>query len=961
MQENDSRTPSSTSSSVEQSALPREHPSDDTTTTVAASSSAPAPADAAASPTEAELTPPAGPSNALHEGRHSCTHDGEASAHATGDASGSDAGTECWICRSSTSTTHNPIVEGVCRCRGSIGCVHQVCINQWVLKERRATCTSCGVTYRVVIEDDGGTVEYPKRIVDEVRLVLCFLVGPLLWSALVVGVGLLVKYAVIPCIVGAGFYYTEPSDLRSWLWWARTMLFGQLSCLALRSTVSGWDQWKDFFAEEGGRVEGGEVAETGNEPADGADTVLPPAAPRQEEQQQHQDEGTQPDDWSTTSDSSGGHGEDPEEEEEEEDSMEGLDDDNDDDLDAARFTWVEYAFWILRQARVMYGLDWGLPWYSAKELAACLPLSVVLRTRTGTSCVLTLCALICLVWRKAFPPKKIKDPRRRYDEVMERQKDATELDIKLWYGTYVVEILFFTFCLPVAAGITAHYAVSPYLVSAPASVGDFIASFSVFKLVFYWLLGTTFSVILMNVETNLMKPLFAPGVDLFFIRSVDLDFVEDMYWRFIITQVFDADPLRVILDYVRTTFFEAAALFFFLRLPVWALFGLREKLFQDTSAGHLQFPLPFGFPVSIEPSLLDNASFGDWLLLQKSTVEECVETFHYPFPSTDIPAVTSWGTFKSEYLGANHFCLGLYGLAMQHLQKAAALAFDALSDLADGNTANGTALANVTSPHVQSAVGCSSLNLFLAGVQVPSLAPAFTFTAEFRLHHSASAAVVINLVLAIMVFTVIGCFVSYPIQRYQLTLMRPLAVWMAGLFHLEEFLFDAERLQYVDNYLSEPEQQLLVMPSLPPAMIFMRRERAMEPDKVPKRLRWRVLGYGVLFFFVSNLLLWTVPVLLMVVAMSFSACVLPLLAVSLTVLFFVLNPRLYCEEGLPFGRDVVIALTVLPMVEVFVLAAALTSFSWTQLVRETFEYHYRLHRTVGLYIEPEEEEEEGGE
>ncbi|CUG88353.1 zinc finger protein, putative [Bodo saltans] len=140
---------------------------------------------------------------------------------------------------------------------------------------------------------------------------------------------------------------------------------------------------------------------------------------------------------------------------------------------------------------------------------------------------------------------------------------------------------------------------------------------SVLSVLLHWFTGTLCLMTLVRYESSVMVPMFHPGVDLFFIRSVDVSDelaaeIPDFTLKFVLSQVFDADPLRVMRDFVRVLAIESVALGGFIAFPVQTLFYLLAivstmfpSVVDDEGAVSLQHDAiltPLSSPISLNSS-----------------------------------------------------------------------------------------------------------------------------------------------------------------------------------------------------------------------------------------------------------------------------------------------------------------------------------------------------------------------
>ena len=192
--------------------------------------------------------------------------------------------------------------------------------------------------------------------------------------------------------------------------------------------------------------------------------------------------------------------------------------------------------------------------------------------------VAAVALVAAVLWRLFGPPRpEIVDKKRRFYEALGKKKDATATDKAVWFTVYLLDCLAFSIVLPITAGVTAQWAASPYLAPVPSVIQAYLDTGAVSLFIplelaaLHWLVGFACVALLMHCEQTLMVPLFAPGVDVFILRSVIFDDERHDGWRFIYTQIIDVDPLHVAFDLVRIFLCELPALFLAVRTPIAAL------------------------------------------------------------------------------------------------------------------------------------------------------------------------------------------------------------------------------------------------------------------------------------------------------------------------------------------------------------------------------------------------------
>lgn len=708
----------------------------------------------------------------------------------------------CWICRGED----RPLLQNVCDCKGTLGEVHQRCIDEWVLHHQKTHCPSCGCRYNVIqchgrLRFGGLDADIPRfslydkvlsesdlrapgslfgRIFFVTRYWLAPSVRRLLWFVSLA----FIKFGFMPLIFG-GLYltpcYSPPPDAvadEDSNWWFRVTcqyVLGLVPIFLVRAVQSAWRQWNKYLALR---------CEAGAHPA-----------------HNHQSSAT-----ATTP-----------------------------------FTFVEVTQDVLN--RLLAFVHWkplnddedrsdkactsGFIQRTIIEIATIAPLSVLLgmpfSLRVATF-VLIVAAVLCRLWR---PLHAVRVPTRRLIETEERKHDGTATDKKMWFVTYMWEIVVFSIVLPIVGGYTLHYALGPQLVEWPpwlwsvatnswtaADVTYYllhvetlpITPDNVVDVVLHWVMGTYCLMTLVRYEASVIVALFHPGVDLFFTRSLDLhqDHEEGDHhgdhttchacWNFVMSQVFDADPLRVVFDFIRVSLIELPALALFVAFPVQAVFWLAQGLHS-----------------------LSYIAVGE--------VYEGVPSFanHSNFP------------LKS-------------GLFFDSLVNATA---------ADGSS-------TVVPGDWWSYALSLSFYLCLLGT---------TFTALF----------------------------VFPIQRYQLTYLRPLTKFFGAVVRLETFLFDKERLEILDAWLADRNRDELLMPYVPKDRMFVRRDRWIPKEELPTLLKLRLALFSMALYVVSTIGAWFFPIVVGTFVVTLVDTSLELAAISLSLPFLMADLSLFLQSFVQFA------------------------------------------------------------
>ncbi|KPI90686.1 putative Zn-finger domain protein [Leptomonas seymouri] len=136
---------------------------------------------------------------------------------------------ECWICFGTLSTPANPIVTHRCRCRGSVGFVHEKCINKWVIQERNLACHICGAEYRLVYMDVPPGADLPIGPRERKAFLVKFLVLPLLKELAETILCLYLRFIFVPVILGVVYNYHLITVL---LWTENRRTIWLMSCVS---------------------------------------------------------------------------------------------------------------------------------------------------------------------------------------------------------------------------------------------------------------------------------------------------------------------------------------------------------------------------------------------------------------------------------------------------------------------------------------------------------------------------------------------------------------------------------------------------------------------------------------------------------------------------------------------------------------------------------------------------------
>lgn len=439
-------------------------------------------------------------------------------------------------------------MDNVCNCRGTIGTVHQHCIDSWVFEQQQLSCPSCKAVYYVESVYHGNSPQLPEGYFPQLFYITREFIMPTLAQCAQIALACLFRYFVAPLLYGAYFYF--PINLPTWEhklavgvnhWedvveltsgeanlqnfeakgttWALMWLYGIAVATAYRQIVYAYSNFTAYF----GRSVGG--------------TPKPPKP--------------------------------------------------------KGFSTVENVLSTLAHAKYATGCYMSVVDFTQQVVEE----GIVVFAFTFTCrsyflvCVMTALLVVAAIYlRVVVPRKELSDNTRRFTEPLETRDRATMRDINLWFLTYLYDLLVFSFILPIWSGIGIHYAVSPFCCAPPVLADLMNISFKAIAV--YWAVGSFTLVVVVRTEALIVVPMFAPGVDLFFIRSVDLDNGEDLDgWDFVHSQVYDMDPLRVLIDFLKVGLCEVFFVSCFVRLPISGTWWFREFFFADTST--IALPLQF--------------------------------------------------------------------------------------------------------------------------------------------------------------------------------------------------------------------------------------------------------------------------------------------------------------------------------------------------------------------------------
>ncbi|CCW59675.1 unnamed protein product [Phytomonas sp. EM1] len=1001
------------------------------------------------------------------------------------DSPSSDSlGAECWICRDADSTPKNPIISRVCQCIGSIGSVHQNCIDRWVFQNERMECPSCGVPYSIVYICPQ-VLAYPEGILSELKLVVMGFFVPILKKLIILILGFLLRFVMVPLVIGF-VYYGEGVWMRrlskmSWTKFLEVYTYGIINISLIHLTIFGFKHWTHHSCRYQHRLRQADLSIDHRLHAPGHAAEVDDNDPHPHRDRLEASDG----DW---------------------EDYDSQDEDTDDEAfcDLSKTGFVASAHDWIDLVKGLFGIDERFFFSLAKDLGIACPLTLILRARQGLVIAFTIFVATWVLWQIWIPIRKIRNPRRRYEEVLERLEYLSSAEVTFLYVTYVFEMLLFSFILPIIAGVVVHYGTAPFLVKIPDSFSSFLEGLNIFKVVGYWIMGTLCSLILMKTMHNIIVPLFAHGVELFFVRSLDFRSLDTSTVRLnlMFARVFDVRLSHVVSDFLAVLIFEIGALLFFISVPCWVTFGIREALFGDLSSGRLTTPLSLGLPSRSDQlfrlkvhdvqqflktnSVLDSYSIPTYSELQSrtntpaqtivldqlakeiSSDTQSISTTVTPlslddtkplYSSTafaltvaamrnDIPIFNrllllehqDWGTISTTWLLLRVFassgyvcraCLLSVGLQLGlfEMSNLTSLSFPSTVSPFEGSTPGNadrthtdlpqkksnithdfilykdllvdhsptilqwkapwmipiygtyadkqnkrvsncpfgncstvhkserlTPAAGLRPEAVQGLFGqvtnwddnsivCLVLVLITFLCRIPGFSSASRFILDLFLNHGSFVFFMQSVGLVSMTLIVFTCLLQFPIQKMQLRYLRPFVLFFGRHMGLEAFLFDADRLKLVDQFLRDSRLDYLDIPIVPPEEILMHREYALPNQKIPSYHRLRLFVFALLLLLVGTLLFWLpfIPIFSLMLCVPFPTVTMLLGAAC--VFFFLFDPSEFFEcVFLAHGLIVVLLGFTL-----FSSYWALSKLSLRKLAIETFFYISKVKRHVSVY------------
>lgn len=220
-------------------------------------------------------------------------HGGGKDTHGASSSSHAGRQVECWICFDTRSTRANPIVTHRCRCRGSVGFVHQKCIDRWVIQEHNRACRSCGAPYRLIHSEYPANAYLPSEPKERKAFLARHFVRPLLTELAEAVSCILLRFLYLPLLLGTLYNWHRVTVLLwivagkvQWPWmvpinatsypttvwlvnadvaaaastvdedsgyaaclaaWADTFLFGLIVCTVMNAIAVASRKWRHYF------------------------------------------------------------------------------------------------------------------------------------------------------------------------------------------------------------------------------------------------------------------------------------------------------------------------------------------------------------------------------------------------------------------------------------------------------------------------------------------------------------------------------------------------------------------------------------------------------------------------------------------------------------------------------------------------------------------------------------------
>ena len=398
----------------------------------------------------------------------------------------------CFVCHEGDSDTNardeisssplpqlgNQLLQGVCGCKGSLGVVHQTCIDEWVMNNGKQECASCGEQYLVAGIFHPARPPMATHSLSRAIFTLWHFVFPVLIKIIFALTTLAVRYIAVPIVAGTVFYDSGnddeiqqgPSILETWL-------AGFVVALGHRAASVNYKKWKNYF---------------------------PLCADKTEDLKTKKKKA---------------------------------------------FTEVEVVIDALSTAEDIVGVPKRIETWKecVREVAVAIGALFLLR-KVGVIPIIAAIVAIAIVCRRFHRPTPLKSEElhRRLEIARERRDVAQLPTVRRMFGVYTFDVALFSFMLPTVMGFLIHYAFHPFALGASWDELHVTAV----SIVAHWMMGACCLIFIVRCEAGIMMALFAPGIDFFVLRSIDISSATDT-WDWVHAQLLDIDPLKVVMDLTR--------------------------------------------------------------------------------------------------------------------------------------------------------------------------------------------------------------------------------------------------------------------------------------------------------------------------------------------------------------------------------------------------------------------------
>ena len=270
---------------------------------------------------------------------------------------------------------------------------------------------------------------------------------------------------------------------------------------------------------------------------------------------------------------------------------------------------------------------------------------------------------------RALKPPILQPSRRYFDPfayILQWGCESHSTDVLVWYCAYVGEVIVFWLVLPVLGGFVVQQALAPYFANY-YPIGELLqGDVSVFYLpslgmvLWYFIVGNLYLLVLIEVEGRVVMPLFAPGIHLYFMRAVNFNSSKInkkllMGWKFVFCHIYDSDPLFMVWELFTTGVCELAALYCFLRTPC-IMTGLLAQLLPNlvdvvaSPPDYSQVVCTTGFGCFFDSSV----SWHNGLVVMLAIQLICGITSVYPIQRVFLGVAYPLSEFIGGLFGINH-------------------------------------------------------------------------------------------------------------------------------------------------------------------------------------------------------------------------------------------------------------------------------------------------------------------